>query len=136
MIRRPPRSTRTDTLCPYTTRFRSAPHVIGVALHRRITDVEHAAIAVELVCLPRPDHDGAAPFGRIAEHLVDAGELDEFGRALGDLAARQLRVDDVGEHLLVHRDRKSVVSGKSVSLRVDLGGSRTIKKQKYQSNKI
>src|SRR3546814_19612108 len=27
MIRRPPRSTRTDTLCPYTTLFRSpAPH--------------------------------------------------------------------------------------------------------------
>src|SRR3546814_3282175 len=27
MIRRPPRSTRTDTLCPYTTRFRSPlPH--------------------------------------------------------------------------------------------------------------
>src|SRR3546814_5425840 len=25
MIRRPPRSTRTDTLCPYTTLFRSAP---------------------------------------------------------------------------------------------------------------
>src|SRR3546814_18621844 len=26
MIRRPPRSTRTDTLCPYTTLFRSAGH--------------------------------------------------------------------------------------------------------------
>src|SRR3546814_6912209 len=26
MIRRPPRSTRTDTLFPYTTRFRSARH--------------------------------------------------------------------------------------------------------------
>src|SRR3546814_11760503 len=26
MIRRPPRSTRTDTLFPYTTRFRSVPH--------------------------------------------------------------------------------------------------------------
>src|SRR3546814_8591928 len=25
MIRRPPRSTRTDTLCPYTTLFRSSP---------------------------------------------------------------------------------------------------------------
>src|SRR3546814_6721749 len=25
MIRRPPRSTRTDTLCPYTTLFRSPP---------------------------------------------------------------------------------------------------------------
>src|SRR3546814_12600571 len=25
MVRRPPRSTRTDTLCPYTTLFRSIP---------------------------------------------------------------------------------------------------------------
>src|SRR3546814_12973685 len=29
-----------------------------------------------------------------------------------------------------HRDRKSVVSGKSVSVRVDLGGGRIIKKKK------
>src|SRR3546814_5031827 len=31
MIRRPPRSTRTDTLFPYTTLFRSALKAIGVA---------------------------------------------------------------------------------------------------------
>src|SRR3546814_12459701 len=31
MIRRPPRSTRTDTLFPYTTLFRSAPQTVGVA---------------------------------------------------------------------------------------------------------
>src|SRR3546814_12841591 len=30
MIRRPPRSTRTDTLFPYTTRFRSAGRVVSV----------------------------------------------------------------------------------------------------------
>src|SRR3546814_5333865 len=30
MIRRPPRSTRTDTLFPYTTRFRSAPAPAGL----------------------------------------------------------------------------------------------------------
>src|SRR3546814_12971188 len=29
MIRRPPRSTRTDTLCPYTTLFRSLPALLG-----------------------------------------------------------------------------------------------------------
>src|SRR3546814_8171262 len=29
MIRRPPRSTRTDTLFPYTTLFRSVPHVLA-----------------------------------------------------------------------------------------------------------
>src|SRR3546814_4622100 len=28
MIRRPPRSTRTDTLCPYTTLFRSTLHAL------------------------------------------------------------------------------------------------------------
>src|SRR3546814_18898920 len=29
MFRRPPRSTRTDTLCPYTTRFRSTVRMPG-----------------------------------------------------------------------------------------------------------
>src|SRR3546814_5698879 len=33
MIRRPPRSTRTDTLFPYTTLFRSWKKVIDVNLH-------------------------------------------------------------------------------------------------------
>src|SRR3546814_17482087 len=33
------------------------------------------------------------------------------------------------------RDRKSVVSGKSVSVRVDLGGRRNIKKKIYSTNK-
>src|SRR3546814_6144895 len=37
MIRRPPRSTRTDTLFPYTTLFRSA--VIGLALHNYIEEL-------------------------------------------------------------------------------------------------
>src|SRR3546814_11376154 len=32
-------------------------------------------------------------------------------------------------------DRKSVVSGKSVSVRVDLGGSRTIKKKNHHDRK-
>src|SRR3546814_6268604 len=35
MIRRPPRSTRTDTLFPYTTLFRSARAMTGRALWRR-----------------------------------------------------------------------------------------------------
>src|SRR3546814_1449644 len=33
MIRRPPRSTRTDTLFPYTTLFRSAVPIFGIAQH-------------------------------------------------------------------------------------------------------
>src|SRR3546814_12096586 len=34
MIRRPPRSTRTDTLFPYTTLFRSPPTVLDPLQHR------------------------------------------------------------------------------------------------------
>src|SRR3546814_18164628 len=37
MIRRPPRSTRTDTLFPYTTLFRSADTAVAIVL-------EHAAL--------------------------------------------------------------------------------------------
>src|SRR3546814_12041304 len=31
MLRRPPRSTRTDTLFPYTTLFRSADHMVKIS---------------------------------------------------------------------------------------------------------
>src|SRR3546814_17686380 len=34
MIRRPPRSTRTDTLFPYTTLFRAVPVASGLAVER------------------------------------------------------------------------------------------------------
>src|SRR3546814_13549102 len=37
--------------------------------------------------------------------------------------------DQVGAKRCGHRDRKSVVSGKSVTVRVDLGGRRIIKKK-------
>src|SRR3546814_8372624 len=37
MIRRPPRSTRTDTLFPYTTLFRSGQHVALARVHERFS---------------------------------------------------------------------------------------------------
>src|SRR3546814_10873701 len=39
MIRRPPRSTRTDTLFPYTTLFRSSDPSSGVGIRRSLTPV-------------------------------------------------------------------------------------------------
>src|SRR3546814_4465185 len=50
MIRRPPRSTRTDTLFPYTTLFRSDPGLVAgvVRRRRRPADLQH---------LPRQRHD-------------------------------------------------------------------------------
>src|SRR3546814_7452060 len=44
MIRRPPRSTRTDTLFPYTTLFRSIGFLILDRLHLRLRPDEAAAL--------------------------------------------------------------------------------------------
>src|SRR3546814_7059017 len=57
MIRRPPRTTRTDTLFPYTTRFRSR-HAGG---RRRRADLG-AAEGLERLALQRPRH--AEPGGK------------------------------------------------------------------------
>src|SRR3546814_14374551 len=70
MIRRPPRSTRTDTLFPYTTLFRSAnPDMLSLeAMRVRISvgALLRGQIAVESVTLVKP---------------VIALEITEDGRA-------------------------------------------------------
>src|SRR3546814_996736 len=48
MIRRPPRSTRTDTLFPYTTLFRSRqPGLRAAALHQPALHVHRLLVALE-----------------------------------------------------------------------------------------
>src|SRR3546814_18018195 len=54
MIRRPPRSTRTDTLFPYTTLFRSAGQEDGIAgAHRRRVRADGGGCAVAVDGLAR-----------------------------------------------------------------------------------
>src|SRR3546814_6024705 len=51
MIRRPPRSTRTDTLFPYTTLFRSCTHlVVGRAVVRQ----DNRCLFGQIVVIPKP----------------------------------------------------------------------------------
>src|SRR3546814_12908115 len=75
--------------------------------------------------------------------LVDGGVRD---LAVVPLDQRQVGADLIrGEldrvefrvqmHARLRRDRKSVVEGKSVSVRVDLGGRRSIKKKKEEKEK-
>src|SRR3546814_17672504 len=78
MIRRPPRSTRTDTLFPYTTLFRSHP------LLRRCAQAVDSS-ARPLACVPDPARParhqphlgagagGAALSGNSIPHLVAPG---------------------------------------------------------------
>src|SRR3546814_18563877 len=64
-----------------------------------------------------------------ADRAVRKGRGIEGRRVLGILVVPQAQRHGIPAHR-PSPDRKSVVSGKSVSVRVDLGGSRIIKKQK------
>src|SRR3546814_4901974 len=91
MIRRPPRSTRTDTLFPYTTLFRSHVVVFGTQVDR----VDHAFLAIEQAAGAGEKHD-----------LVRLQILDQIvGRPVGidveDLPGRGFT--QRGDH----RDRRS-----------------------------
>src|SRR3546814_20922552 len=99
MIRRPPRSTRTDTLFPYTTLFRSAQQFACLFIRSR----------------------GGGYDDIHASHLIDAVIVD-FRK--NDLF---LDAESIIAVSIERLDRKSVVSGKCVSVREDLGGRRNIK---------
>src|SRR3546814_8207268 len=57
MIRRPPRSTRTDTLCPYTTLFRSGPAEAAAMA----AEAESGLIALEPEAEPAAEASAAQP---------------------------------------------------------------------------
>src|SRR3546814_116010 len=92
MIRRPPRSTRTDTLFPYTTLFRSAdsaagqPSAVGRAANRNqfVTEVFRlrsidAASALETL-RPLVSKDGSVTANRAGNSLVVADYADNIVR--------------------------------------------------------
>src|SRR3546814_13733554 len=110
MRRRPPRSTLTDTLFPYTTLFRSLVRPGG---HRRRGRPPRR---------PPPGGQGQRGVQRPQRHGSlrprRAARLADRGRDAGAAARRRRPLTG---------DRKSVVEGKRVSVRVELGGRRIIK---------
>src|SRR3546814_18295951 len=111
MIRRPPRSTRTDTLFPYTTLFRA---------HRRRGGRSG-----------RRGQSGRSRLGRDAPS-VPALLIQDFA---GAFLAAGLRAAGFFAAGFFAGDRKSVVSGKSGSVRVALGGRRIITKKQTKHNR-
>src|SRR3546814_12329037 len=106
MIRRPPSSTRTDTLFPYTTLFRSAdavevgPPVLPVA-YGSVVPVLGQQVEVEIV-----DHhhlDVRRAFRRDAV-AVEGDVRRRQDRRLGVMDVGRLHIGEVAG-----RDRKSVV---------------------------
>src|SRR3546814_20230927 len=132
MIRRPPRSTRTDTLFPYTTLFRSpAAPSAGIDAGRRAREGGPQARHVR-----RAEAVGRAAEGRGARagpcrsrpgpRLCPRGRA---GLAFGRGGVAGAGVGRPGE-------RQSVVQGKRESIRVDLGCRRILNKTKTDDNEI
>src|SRR3546814_15803884 len=146
MIRRPPRSTRTDTLFPYTTLFRSsaaderadlATRPEQALIYRLSGDYNplHADPAVAAAAgLDRPILHGLCTYGIAGRALLAA--------LCGNDPARLARLDCrfpapvfPGDRLalaLWGGDRKTVGEGKRMSERVEPGGSRIIKNNSKQ----
>src|SRR3546814_19882173 len=96
MIRRPPRSTRTDTLFPYTTLFRSdlvgvlVELTAGMQLGHDDLRRRHALLAVEV------DRDAAAVVRHRDRAVAVQGDPDRVA------PAGQRLVDGVVDHLVDH----------------------------------
>src|SRR3546814_19759742 len=131
MIRRPPRSTRPDTLFPYTTLFRSPPAATGLISRVPVDRLDDAqpgqTIIVDVTAQDyRPGRSPRAPFGVEAfDRAGDHVRLVSFGRTSG--LARKLfplcEMRRVSGRLDLYGDisRNSAVVGKSGSGRVVFG---------------
>src|SRR3546814_16864346 len=109
MRRRPPRSTRTDTLFPYTTLFRSAGlgnEEIGAGdadLGLEIAVAQHAARLGDQRLRVAAARAELHTMGRVIGMMI----LEQFGDLLAGLVQR--RADDVARRLMgqLDEDRKS-----------------------------
>src|SRR3546814_8630937 len=117
MIRRPPRSTRTDTLFPYTTLFRSpgacASELLGMMSCRVMARIWARPGCLTTACPPRPSGD--VPIAAALQHrhggarILLRGKLDILGKTgRGKRLARGAAAED-GRNLVLQLavDRKS-----------------------------
>src|SRR3546814_7128085 len=95
MIRRPPRSQRTDTLFPYTTLFRSLHHVAVArgAEHDLTTRRAEADGIADQV----PEYLNQPSFHAVDQQIVVADDLDRNGRRPGPGRRRPVHVGQRSE---------------------------------------
>src|SRR3546814_528470 len=112
MIRRPPRSTRTDTLFPYTTLFRSVEGPLAVARGRRLAaGVLSCAGGAGLIAPGRSrSHCFFRVGGTAFRHAERAGAAVEARRRaphrLGDLFQRMVGVPELAQALVSASDQR------------------------------
>src|SRR3546814_10927109 len=138
MTRRPPRSTRTDTLFPYTTLFRSVPPHRQRAAATATTPHASAVSSPSAIRRKRPpgrretsppDPPARPGRNRNGPHRQGPSPRRRDRRSIFRQCRYELPPYAPQSPRVRTQDRKSAVQGKSVSVRVDLGGRRNIKKK-------
>src|SRR3546814_12694980 len=130
MTRRPPRSTRTDTLFPYTTLFRSLKSVPGTERQDEIGQVaraleasmQRAADAVRLEREAAEEQGREAQRAQLLDRHFEAFQCDRARllKADGGVAERRRGLSAGSAHQDQVKDREGVVEGQSVEVGVDL----------------
>src|SRR3546814_13157304 len=123
MTRRPTRSTRTDTLFPYTTLFRSPRANNGKKCHGTFDTGFRPEIRLF------PNQLRTAGFSRLSLYCRIGLNTSAPGASSRrpQTTFRERPADSHPPRRAGPTDRKSVVSGNSVSVRVDIGVGRKIK---------
>src|SRR3546814_11045940 len=112
MIRRPPRSTRTDTLFPYTTLFRSSAKALILELEQAQRDEEYYDAKV-LVLKEQIEHhvkeEEKQRDRMFAQARKAAGDLEKIGE---QLPARQSELKETSEERRVEKEWISTCSSR------------------------
>src|SRR3546814_3836955 len=111
MIRRPPRSTRTDTLFPYTTLFRSLEYQIaGGRQHAAVPQKVMMDFPARLLRDRIPGQQGAGVVIRLFAHVIERQAVERecagLRRAAFDVTRAELlirNVDQAGAWAVRHR---------------------------------
>src|SRR3546814_9518138 len=97
MIRRPTRSTRTDTLFPYTTLFRSALIAIAQLLETPIEPAEESALGVVVALAYRFEQ---RPTERSEEHTSELQSLMRISYAV--FCLKKIKIKPLMRHITLH----------------------------------
>src|SRR3546814_20411559 len=129
MIRRPPRSTRTDTLFPYTTLFRSHVTLSGTRAELALGgQAQLTDFGTELPALGIALENGNVRLDALADGTDRTSGSVRSASPGSATEAGNLRVDgSLGCGRDPTPERKRVVEGKSGAARVESGGRRSAK---------
>src|SRR3546814_16953708 len=131
MIRRPPRSTRTDTLFPYTTLFRSAPSCLPCSCYRSRPALSVSSSSSRGWAMPL-----GTPIARFGDAVTGVSALTRLSSDELRLASREidagLRQTDLSvPGISCGEDGRASCRERVCYVRVHLGGRRFFKKKKH-----